>query len=558
MKKLFRFGIASLALAMCFGAGALALKNMKMPQKVDASGEAWVGLDGTGIVGTYFNTANEALHAQASSMTSRGIKLLRDTTESGNIWLNTTNVIVDLNGHTLTIGASGSEVNRFIGIRDYTARGNIETNVTLTIMSSVSGGKINGYCADSIFYIDPSNATDEDGKQNSHTATVNINPGVQVKNFGTGRTILLHKSSTLNVRDGASVITTWAAQPGVINYGGSITNCGTIQGVNNAVILQPEEVNGVQTTPSISLSGANALATPRILSKRSGGVNLSNYSFSENNTSVNPVNVVFDSNVTLSDNLNIFSNIHWKYKNTFNNYISVSANGSTHHTLTWAQQKANETGYLRWVRNTYTVSYNINGGKSGTTSSQNASAESSVTLRNNYFTAQDYHSFKEWNTQPDGNGVSYQPGVSYQVNGNITFYAIWYQTDTNVYDEFRIEYLHINDYTEEKGWCMNSDEHHYYSTAKDYFENSMTKNQRVYFAGHYSDEWDRFRAWAAANGETIVLESGDYVIQSSNAGVSFIPVETNNAAILVVAISAMTTSIGFAVLILLKKRHSHK
>ena len=89
MKKLFRFGIASLALAMSFGAGALALKNMKMPQKVDASGEAWVGLDGTGIVGTYFNTANEALHAQASSMTSRGIKLLRDTTESGNIWLNT-------------------------------------------------------------------------------------------------------------------------------------------------------------------------------------------------------------------------------------------------------------------------------------------------------------------------------------------------------------------------------------------------------------------------------------------------------------------------------------
>ncbi len=554
MKKLFRFGIASLALAMSFGAGALALKNMKMPQKVDASGEAWVGLDGTGIVGTYFNTANEALHAQASSMTSRGIKLLRDTTESGNIWLNTTNVIVDLNGHTLTIGSSGSPVNRFIGIRDYTAQGNIETDVTLTIKSSTAGGKINGYCADSVLYIDPSNASGT--TQNSHTATVIIDSGVQVKNFASGRAIMLHKSASLTVREGASVIEAHenGAWPGVINYGGSITNYGTIQGINNGVVLYPQEVGGVLTNPSISLSGASALVTPRILSKRAGGagVTLSNYSYSEDNSSVNPVNVVFDSNVTISDNYNIFSNIHWKYKNTFNNYISVSANGSNHHTLTWAQQKYNETGYLQWKRNTYTVSYNINGGKSGTTYSQSASAESSVTLRNNNFTAQNYYSFKEWNTQPDGNGVSYQPGTSYQLNGNITFYAIWYQTDTNKYDEFRLEYLKMESYTSELGYCSDAT-HHYYDDAKDYFFNNMTKNQRTFFANNYADEMARFQAWAIANEEGIVYQSGDYVV-IQNAKVTSIAEENNFGMISIIAVC--TSSLLCLGLFILRKKHS--
>lgn len=35
------------------------------------------------------------------------------------------------------------------------------------------------------------------------------------------------------------------------------------------------------------------------------------------------------------------------------------------------------------------------------------------------------HSFKEWNTKPNGTGVSYQPGDIYSENADLTLYAIW-------------------------------------------------------------------------------------------------------------------------------------
>ena len=208
------------------------------------------------------------------------------------------------------------------------------------------------------------------------------------------------------------------------------------------------------------------------------------------------------------------------------------------------------------VKQTLTVSFNKNGG-TGTMNSQNIQYNNSLNLPPCAFTAPAYHTFRYWNTEPNGTGTTRYPDQSYVVIENVTFYAIWYQTDTNIYDEFRLEYLKMESYTSELGYCKDST-HHYYADAKDYFENSMTKNQRVSFASNYVDEWDRFRAWAAANGETIVLESGDYVIQSSNAGTSFVPADNNNMIILIAAISVMVSSIGFAILILVKKRYSHK
>ena len=556
MKNLFKGIAISLAFALSIGAGVVSLAHSSRSEtkQTEAAGDTWVGLEGTGIVDTYFATAYEALHCKDSSMTSRGIKLLKDTTESGNIWLNTTNVTVDLNGHTLTINNGGNEVNRFIGIRDYTAVGNIETNVTLTIKSSVAGGKINGYCADSVFYINPSN----DGA-NSHTATVTIDSGVQVKNFGTGRAILLHKSATLNVRDGASVIATYGPQPGVVNYGGSIANSGTIQGANDGVVLYPQELSGGTTSPSINLTGANALVSPRIYSRRNGGITLNNYSYSENNSSVYPANIVFDSSVTLSDNQNIFSFIHWKYKNTFQNYITVTANGSNHHTLSWHQQKANETGYLRWVRNIYTVSYNINGGKSGSTSSQtNISAESSVTLRNNGFTAQDYYSFKEWNTKANGTGASYQPGASYQVLANTVFYAIWYQTDTNVVDQFvgiqlhfDVDVIPVSDQSN-TGECLGVGG--YYDLAKQVYD-AFTPSQKTLFCtgGSYADARARLKAWANANGDDLDLDSHELVTPTPTNILMNGDKQTTNVAV-VVTVCSLLTVISLAAFIIARRK----
>lgn len=412
MKRIFKIGLFSLALSLCATSGAMSFKDAKPVTKVEAVGEAW---QATNFDDTYYATSKEALN-QKSVTPSRSIKLLRDVTETDcNIWLTTASVTVDLNGHTLTLGSLNSPIAWFLGF----GAGAISADLNLTIKSSVSGGKINAYCSNAVLFLDPAQSS-------GYSCTTNIQSGVQIKNFSSGRTIYMQKSTTLNVYDGASVIATYSAQPAITCEGGTINNSGTIQGHTNGVLLEPKLVNSVLTTPSIKLSGSNAIVTPRIYSNRTGGITLANYSYSENNASVQPVNVVYDENsVSLTDNLNLFSNIHWKFKDNFGNYITISAAGSNHHTLSWAQQEINKTGYLRWVRNTYTITYNINGGKSGTTASQSFEAERYVTLRENSFVPQDYYQFVRWDTRADGAGEHYQPNESYHLVGNVTLYAIW-------------------------------------------------------------------------------------------------------------------------------------
>lgn len=408
MKNIFRLGIFALALSLCIGSSALAFKEAKPATRVEAANEPWQAIY---LNDTYYASSKAALDQKPVSQ-PLGIKLLRDVTETDcSIWLTTASVTIDLNGHTLTVGSQNTPVNWFVAY----GAGNVTEQLNLTIKSSVAGGKINAYCTNAVLYIDP---TQTDG----YRCTTTIQSGVDIKNFSSGRTIYMHQGTTLTVQDGASVIATTANQPAITANGGVINNYGTLQGVNNGVILEPTQSG----TPQINLSGANARVTPRIYSKRSGGITLNNYSYSENNASVYPVDVAFDeSSVTLTDNYNVFSGIHWKYKDTFNDYITISAAGSDHHTLTWAQQTYNQTGYLRWTRNTYTITYDLNGGKSGQTSSQTANAEQMVTLRDNGFVPQNYYAFKEWNTRADGTGLHLQPGASYRLIANVTLYAIW-------------------------------------------------------------------------------------------------------------------------------------
>jgi len=407
MKNIFRLGIFALALSLCIGSSALAFKEAKPAVRVEAANEPW---QSTNEGGAHYATSKEALN-QKGVASALSIKLLRDTTETDcNTWLTSASVTVDLNGHTLTLGSQDTPVDWFLAY----GAGNVTDNLNLTIKSSISGGKINAYCANAVLYLDSNQA--------GYSCTTNIQSGVQIKNFSSGRAIYMHQGTTLTVQNGASVIATTTNQPAITANGGVINNYGTLQGVNNGVILEPTQSG----TPQINLSGANARVTPRIYSKRSGGITLNNYSYSENNASVYPVDVAFDeSSVTLTDNYNVFSGIHWKYKDTFNDYITISAAGSDHHTLTWAQQTYNQTGYLRWTRNAYTITYDLNGGKSGKTLAQTANAEQMVTLRDNGFVPQDYYAFKEWNTRADGTGLHLQPGASYKLIANVTLYAIW-------------------------------------------------------------------------------------------------------------------------------------
>lgn len=83
----------------------------------------------------------------------------------------------------------------------------------------------------------------------------------------------------------------------------------------------------------------------------------------------------------------------------------------------------NLTLYAVWKANTYTVSYNANGG-TGAPSSQTKTYGTTLTLSSTKPTRTNYN-FKGWGTSATATTVSYAAGASYTTNDAITLYAIW-------------------------------------------------------------------------------------------------------------------------------------
>lgn len=82
------------------------------------------------------------------------------------------------------------------------------------------------------------------------------------------------------------------------------------------------------------------------------------------------------------------------------------------------------TLYAKWIINTYTITFEANGGDGGTTTAQVLSYNTPTNLTANGFTRTDY-SFTGWATSTDG-VVAYTNGASYTIGaGNVTLYAKW-------------------------------------------------------------------------------------------------------------------------------------
>ena len=81
------------------------------------------------------------------------------------------------------------------------------------------------------------------------------------------------------------------------------------------------------------------------------------------------------------------------------------------------------TLYAVWQINTYTVSYNPNGG-SGAPGKQTKTYGATLTLSSTKPTRTNY-TFKGWGTSANCTTVAYAAGSSYTVNASITLYAIW-------------------------------------------------------------------------------------------------------------------------------------
>ena len=80
-------------------------------------------------------------------------------------------------------------------------------------------------------------------------------------------------------------------------------------------------------------------------------------------------------------------------------------------------------------KETYTVTFNANGG-TGTMTAQTFTEGEAQALTHNTFTYEG-HTFASWNTVQDGSGVSYTDGQAITVTADMTLFAQWTSNGTN-------------------------------------------------------------------------------------------------------------------------------
>ena len=106
---------------------------------------------------------------------------------------------------------------------------------------------------------------------------------------------------------------------------------------------------------------------------------------------------------------------------TFNGWKNNSGLTGDNITAIGTSDYGDKEFWAKWTENTYTITYDANGG-TGTTSSTNGHY---VTVANNGFTAPSGKVFAGWNTKSGGDGDSYGEGDEIELTANMTLYAIW-------------------------------------------------------------------------------------------------------------------------------------
>ena len=100
-----------------------------------------------------------------------------------------------------------------------------------------------------------------------------------------------------------------------------------------------------------------------------------------------------------------------------------SGTGTNYNSGATYTANSSATLYALWTANTYTVSYNANGG-SGAPSNQTKTYGVALTLSTTKPTRTNYN-FLGWGTSSSATTVAYASGSSYTQNSAITLYAIW-------------------------------------------------------------------------------------------------------------------------------------
>ena len=127
--------------------------------------------------------------------------------------------------------------------------------------------------------------------------------------------------------------------------------------------------------------------------------------------------------------------------------------------------------------------------------------------------------------------------------------------DAAIVEDFAQTKLHMSDYNENLGYC-NDNEHHYYLTAKEAF-NQLTDTQKVAFQNNsqFAAARARYEAWAAFNNDAAPYDGNDSVVSTINTGrISLISDSSNNIFIIVTIAMMLTSVVAVGALYFLRKR----
>ena len=215
---------------------------------------------------------------------------------------------------------------------------------------------------------------------------------------------------------------------------------------------------------------------------------------------------------------------------------------------------AGATLYAKWTLNTYTVSYNANGG-SGSVSSQTKQYGVPLTLASGGFT-KSYYTLDGWATSASGN-VAYGLGASYTGNAALSLYAHWKvnipSAPTNV------SASRVSDTSANVTWTRGADADTTYSRI--YVERSTDGADFVllgYVAGtatSYSDTTTtanhayqyRVRAYNSTGYSSYGTSGTIYTTPAAPQGVSGERTGTGTSVLLTVSNSNTNTATGFDV-----------
>ena len=200
---------------------------------------------------------------------------------------------------------------------------------------------------------------------------------------------------------------------------------------NNSASTPTATYNGSAVTPVWSVkSGTCVSISGTTITATSAGTAVLEATY--NNTTATCTVIVTNESTTST----IYSG--WQYMIPDSSLASISGTtitgirgGTTNVKVTYGGKQCDLSGTVRIVE-TYTVTYNVNGG-SGSVSSQTTNVGSSVTLASYSGTKTGYTFAGKWNTKADGTGIDYTPGTSFTPTSNITLYAKWTISEQKTY-----------------------------------------------------------------------------------------------------------------------------